>query len=201
MQEKWQKKKSWDFSFCRQHHKAKNQVLETQLSAVLPHALVQQWVQKQWFEEIMLPHVASWALIWASVLSSSGLLVRQLIPSGFKPAKFGGWSSQKTLFQGQPKGAFSSRDSFFFPPFLFTGCSVPDRQLQSSLEDMHHGGQPGVNSNNCASCLSNMGFPVWSQLSAFTVLAADNYQTLEQVTSPKRHFSSLYFSPSLATVF
>lgn len=119
---------------------------------------------------------------------------------------FGVKAAKKHLFRANQKVNFLPGSPPFFPPlfllsFLFAGCSVLDRHLQSSLEDMHQGGQSGVNLSNSASCLSGLGFPVWSQLSAFTVLAAENYQAQEQVTSPKRHFSSLYFSPSLATAF
>lgn len=112
-----------------------------------------------------------------------------------------GLKQPKDTFQGRLKGAFSPRGSLFFFFLFFTCCSVPDRHLQSSLEDIHRGGQPGVNLSNCASCLSGLAFPVWSQLSAFTVLAAENYQAQEQEMSPKRCFSSLYFSLSLATIF
>lgn len=145
----------------------------------------------------------SWALIWAS--ASSGLLVRQLILSGLNTlvtSKVLGLKQPKDTFSGPTKMCIFSQGLLFFIFFLlFTCCSVPDRHLQSSLEDIHHGRQPGVNLSNCASCLSDLALPVWSQLSAFTVLTAENYQTQEQVMSPKRHFSNLYFSLSLATAF
>lgn len=119
---------------------------------------------------------------------------------------------QQGLGLKQPKGTFFRATkrwpgaTFFFcqglPIFFFPfrHCSMPDRHLQSPLEDSHGGGQPGVNLSNSANCLSDLGLPAWSQLSAFAMHAAENCQAQEQVTSPKRQFKGLHFNPSLAIV-
>lgn len=110
---------------------------------------------------------------------------------------------QQCLGVKQPKAlVFRATQRCIFLPgapniFLsFCCCSMPDRHLQTPLEDLHGGGQPGVN----LSCLSDLALPAWSQLSAFAIHAAENYQAQEQVTSPKRQFKGSHFSPSLTTV-
>lgn len=126
------------------------------------------------------------------------LLVRQLIPFSLKKlvslARFRTKAAKSHFFQDHQGAFFYQGLPLFIFPFCY--CSMPDRHFQSSREDSHCGGQPGVNLSNFARCPSDLGLPACPQL--FSICCWELSGPRTSIIT-KRQFRGLHFSPSFVS--